>query len=129
MTNLLVELNHPFRERLIQKVPDLMPPKEKRCLAILFRQSLDVASHARWNGHQKVIICIKDFAATPSHPIGDKPASFPVSSRSGRCVTLFDSSEFRAKHISEVHLLLQQTRLYGLKSILNVWHHQDARAL
>ena len=73
-TNLLVELNNPFRERLVQKVPDLMPPKEKRCLAILFRQSLDVAGHAWWNGHQKVIICIEDFAATPSHPIGNKPA-------------------------------------------------------
>jgi hypothetical protein len=75
MTNLLIELYNPVRERLIQKVADLMPPKKKRCLAILFRQSLDVASHAWWNGHQKVIICIKDFATTPSHSIGDEPAS------------------------------------------------------
>ena len=86
MTNLLVELNNPCRERLIQKVPDLMPPKEKRCLAILFRQSLDVASHAWWNGHQKVIICIKDFATTPSHSIGDEPASTLASRNTGQCL-------------------------------------------
>ena len=74
MPYLLVEINNPCRERLVQKVPDLMPPKEKRRLAILFRQSLYVASHARWNGHQKVIVCIEDFAATPSHPIGNESA-------------------------------------------------------
>ncbi len=86
MTDLLVKLNDPFRERLIQKVPDLMPSKKKWCLAILFRQSLDVASHAWWNGHQKVIICIEDFATTPSHSIGQEPASLFGSRSTGQCL-------------------------------------------
>ncbi len=39
------------------------------------------------------------------------------------------SSDICVADVFEVHLLLQQTGMYGLKSILNIWHHQDARAL